>query len=395
MRSLLLIDCPQPEQGIYVHLLWRVEDPTDCRLYVGQSLEIANRIYHHDDIDYRKRHPSFHYYWWDLNEEDPSKRVESRYIFPCALTGTIQPDPLILNMLKIWVSLILQSLSRSVLEDYLPSNTLAVSAGCHLNLMNPLYQSSQTPERGKALLSSDIYRTKDPIRQEYYQEMRCCYHNMKDSPDPEFRRYYEETTIRAAAKRSETVNQNARQECLNGKFVQVLHKVYQRNSRGGKVSAGHFSIWDMNVSLPARLMPIENKTLIWIKCYLAESSKRHPDCYTPKSRDSDPSKRLGIWIKGINAVGKKFESWVSCQGEMQVKHANTVVDLLQGQSYRTIIRSPRRFISRHFRNDHPELLHPEGLTNGRYTPDKKLLIDKASEEKNIEKVNPGAQYCEE
>ena len=84
-----------------MHLLWRVEDPTDCRLYVGQSLEIANRICHHEDINYRKRHPSFHYYWWDLNKEDPSKRIASRYIFPCAFSETTQLDPLILNMLEM------------------------------------------------------------------------------------------------------------------------------------------------------------------------------------------------------------------------------------------------------------------------------------------------------
>ena len=95
-----------------MHLLWRVEDPTDCRLYVGQSLEIANRITHHEDMNYRKRHPSFHNYLWDLNEEDPSKRVESRFIFLCAFTGRAQPDPLIPNMLEMWVSLTLQSLSR-------------------------------------------------------------------------------------------------------------------------------------------------------------------------------------------------------------------------------------------------------------------------------------------
>ena len=99
--------------------------------------------------------------------------------------------------------------------------------------MNPLYQSSQTPERAEALLSINVYRTKDPSRHEYYQQMRRCFHNMKDSPDPEYRRYYEETTKRAAVKRSETVNQITRQECLNGKFVQVSNKVYQRKSDGG------------------------------------------------------------------------------------------------------------------------------------------------------------------
>jgi len=378
-----------------VHLLWRVEDPTDCRLYVGQSLEIANRICHHEDINYRKRHPSFHYYWWDLNKEDPSKRIASRYIFPCAFTETTQLDPLILNMLEMWVSLILQSLSKSVLEDYLPSNTLALSAGRHLNLMNPLYQSSQTPERAEALLSINVYRTKDPSRHEYYQQMRRCFHNMKDSPDPEYRRYYEETTKRAAVKRSETVNQITRQECLNGKFVQVSNEVYQRKSDGGDLNNGHFFIWDMDIHFPARLMPIENNTLIWIKCYLAEPSKRHPYCYTPKSRDSDPSKRLGIWIKGIDAAGREFESWVYCQGEMKVKCANTIVDLLQGRSYRTIVRFPRHFVSPRFRDAHPELLPLEGLVNGRYTPDEKPPIDKASGEMNIKKANSGEQYCEE
>ena len=86
-----------------MHLLWRVEDSTDCRLYGGKSLEIAKRICHHEDINYRNRHPSFHYYWWDPSEEDSSKRGESRNSFPCALTGTTQPDPLILKMLEMWV----------------------------------------------------------------------------------------------------------------------------------------------------------------------------------------------------------------------------------------------------------------------------------------------------
>ena len=40
-----------------------------------------------------------------------------------------------------------------------------------MNPMNPLYQSSQTPERGEALLDINVYRTKDPSRHEYYQQM--------------------------------------------------------------------------------------------------------------------------------------------------------------------------------------------------------------------------------
>ena len=378
-----------------MHLLWRVEDPTDCRLYVGQSLEIASRVHRHEDINYRKRHPSLHYHWWDLNKEDPSKRIESRFIFPCAFTETTQPGPLILNMLEMWVSLILQSLSKSVLEEYLPSNTLTLSAGRHLNVMIPLYQSTQTPEHFEALLGINVYRTKDPSRHKYYQQMRRCFHDMKDSPDPEYRRYYEETTKRAAAKRSETVNQIARQECLRGKFVQVLNQLYQRESDGGDLNSGHVMIWDMHIHIPARLMPIENNTLIWIKCYLVEPSQRHPYCYTPKSRDSDPSKRLGIWIKGINAVGKEFASWVYCQGEMQVKFANTIVDLLEGQSYRTIVGFPRRFISPRFRDTYPELLPLEGLIIGKYTPDEMFSINKVSGEINIKKANSGEEYCEE
>ena len=68
---------------------------------------------------------------------------------------------------------------------------------------------------------------------------------------------------------------------------------------------------------------------------------------------------------------------------MQVKRANTIVDLLQGQSYRTIVSFPRRFISPQFWDADPELLPLEGLVNGRYTPAEKPLIDKASEEMNI------------
>ena len=102
-----------------------------------------------------------------------------------------------------------------------------------------------------------------------------------------------------------------------------------------------------------------------------------------------------IWIKGINAAGREFESWVSSQGEKQVKYAITVVDLLQGQSYLTIIRSPRRFISQQCQKTHPELLPPEGLVDGRYTPDEEPPIDEASGEINDEEADSVEQYCEE
>ena len=80
---------------------------------------------------------------------------------------------------------------------------------------------------------------------------------------------------------------------------------------------------------------------------------------------------------------------------MQVKCTNTIVEFLQGQSYRTIVGVPRRFISRWFRGAHPELLPLEGLVNGGYTPAERPPIDKASKERNIEKANSGEQYCEE
>jgi hypothetical protein len=137
------------EDAIYLHVLWVEGEAEIFYLYVGQSTEAELRIEHHNDPKWRKGHPSQHYYVW----EKLGPNVRSAWVMLSAPNlSVIAVDPLSLDLLDMWSSLFLQTLPKSTLPQFLPSDWLSPRAGCHLNVASPLHQRVRSDGLSRVLL---------------------------------------------------------------------------------------------------------------------------------------------------------------------------------------------------------------------------------------------------
>lgn len=178
---------------------------------------MLERLKNHRDPKYRARHRSLHYYVWDLGVANEKLEVEETFVFLAIIKGDV--DQLFLNLLEMWCSLMLQTLTRNALRSYLPVGTLAPYAGGHLNVALPLHQSIQgDPVQDE--LCNDLY-SRDPSVQAYYASLRQNFFDLKNSPNPFLRELYEQKVRVSQLSRAETIRQSTANKSLQGRNVTV------------------------------------------------------------------------------------------------------------------------------------------------------------------------------
>jgi len=328
--SSLLSICGTPPNGagIYLHILWLESDPR-FYLYVGQSQETQQRIQHHNDPRYRERYKSLHYYVW----EKLGPNVKSAWVMLSAPGPDVLIDPLSLNLLEMWCSLTLQTLPKDTLAQYLPCETLAPQAGCHLNLASPLSQSVQSkgPEADGL---GNLYASDDSLFKEYFKERVRQYRELRNSNDPFLRDYWWDNAKRAVNAANKTVRDRIRSESLEGMELPIAIRV--------KKSTQTFSVGPCLLSVPIELIRLAPKKILHVQCVLTESPDN--DCYAQASRRSDDASRLLVRICGTDVDGKKFDGITYSNGQKCVYKANTLFDILAGRSLTESRNLPRRYM---------------------------------------------------
>ena len=320
------------------------------RLYVGQSTEMRSRINNHQNADYRKRNPSLHYYIVD------TEGVNNEFVFLCGFTETEVPS-IKLNLLEMWCCLILQTLQENSLRTYLPESAIRPGGGRHLNVALPLYQNAGQEESDKATLGNLIFHTHDRTVQAHMQEMRNSYHQLKNSSDQRYREYYQKTQASRLEKWDiKQMEKNLRY--LDGRYLKVS------SSRRNPVV-----IFFLTHTLPRRIFgQVQENSQVWAKFDIVPSGA-HPKCFALNSLEGEPAARLGLFVRGLNTNDEIFQGWYQTKGQSYVRQANSVVDRLEGSSWKEIVKRPRRYIRPMFRKRFPHLLPKWGLIRNTYTPD--------------------------
>jgi hypothetical protein len=334
------------QKAIYLHLMWPKDNPYKTYLYVGQRTRMETRHKNHCDPGYRQKHSSLHYFVWDLYQGDEKRQMQDAWIFLCNIHEDVEVDPLLLNLLEMWCALTLQTLTRNALERYLPKGKLAPCAGRHLNVALPLHQSARG-ERVNDIFHGDLYHSKDPEVQRYYQSLRRRFYDLKESPNQVHRDYYAKTVHESHQKRVLTMRNNSTQQILNGKAVRVR---INRSTQIFVLSHFAFNIQRSLIRLKGTKMKdsqIESSesTMIYAQVFLEDVT--HPYYYAQNSLSNDPARRLGVLINGRDENGTAFRHWLRTLGEQAIWKMNTFVDFLEEVDiWKPEMRS-RRWVPKH------------------------------------------------
>jgi hypothetical protein len=127
--------------GIYLHIIWpeSIGENQQFWLYVGQSINLQQRISDHQDAEYRRTHKALHYSVWDSEKLD---NIQSAFVTLSTFTG-YDHDILqyLQNLQEMWMSCIFQTLRVIDLDKFMPEKARRLWAGQHLNIALPLWQS--------------------------------------------------------------------------------------------------------------------------------------------------------------------------------------------------------------------------------------------------------------
>ena len=178
--------------GVYMHILWRQNDPERVWLYVGQASKLLERIACHNAPWYRRTHPSLHYHVWCAYEDIRSTFVTliSRNPIAC------EADRCLLNIQEMWRACLFQTLTPKHLDKYLPPTAGKLWSGRHLNVVPPIWQGLTGDTRVSAEAAggrqtfSGFILSPDPEIREWARSMRDTFNELRSSPDPLLREYY-------------------------------------------------------------------------------------------------------------------------------------------------------------------------------------------------------------
>lgn len=273
--------------GIYMHIIWDRQDHKRYYLYVGQSMNVHERIVRHEDPWYQQKHPCLHCYV--LN----SGGMESQFVLLAEINAQKPMPGLLLSILEMWCCPLFQTLTKGSLARYLPDDIEVRYPGIHLNVATPLQQRIYN-EQDKSISIwksfADLYRSADPLVQQYYRSLRQSFYDL--------------------------LHYNHYDFCLPRSL--------------GFWSAG-----------------------MTVKVFLDILEIPHPHQYAKAALTSDPAARLGVRIIGKDVNGTAFEHWISSKGKVKAMMMNTLVDLLGGIPIEVTEKQPQRSLPKDLsRNRH-------------------------------------------
>lgn len=157
-------DLRYPSAAIYLHII--IDHYSTKRFYVGQANNLAERLKEHMNFRYRRTNQSLHYHALEQSRDD--------YFITLAYTPSaesnkppgVSPQLLFRNLLEMWCCLMLRTLSKNHLIEFLPPDIEIDDRETeHLNVRLPLEQGNlfSWPELRDVLRDSP-----DPLRRGYY-----------------------------------------------------------------------------------------------------------------------------------------------------------------------------------------------------------------------------------
>lgn len=273
-------------------------------------------------------------------------KVKEEFVF---LSATDRVNPLLLNLLKIWCCLILQTLTKNALAKYLPANMVAPYARTHLNIAIPLHQAPYSVMVNTQ--DPSMYHTSDPTVAQYYTSLRRRFYELKYSPNMTLRDYYAQVMRQRVITRDQT-NQKKLVKVLGG--VKKLVKLH-RNRAGSTMQ--QFFLGSFTFIISRKWVHLKHDTPVQVRLESITENKfrrkgNYPKVYCLNATKDDPASRLAVFVEGTSNNKAPFAGWLRTNAEKLVFKMNTLVDILKGGSMTKSSHIPRRWIVLKFQNQH-------------------------------------------
>ena len=308
--------------------------PLSYSLYIGQSENLRARLERHENPWYHSKHPCLHYHVWDSL---PAKK--SAFVI---LAQGMKIEPVALNLLEAWGALIFQTLPKNDLLDYLPNGAvLFPQAGSHLNVAHPLWQRFSVTKQDTYVSAdpyqrrekySELIRDSDGEVKDYYLGIRQSFLNLKDSKDPAMKDYYLSAYRKAHESRSTSVRKRIRHEILEGVTREV-------SVSGG--SGCFIAFAQITLRIRQGQIRLNHGDKVYLQGFLMPGL--NPNMYATGATSDDPARRFSLQLTGENQ-GCNFQIWLTVGGDRTAMRVNTLVDILEGDTYDEIEKRPRRML---------------------------------------------------
>lgn len=237
---------------------------------------------------------------------------------------------LFLNLQEMWMSLVFQTLTSLSLDEYLPKDVNTFWSGNHLNVALPLWQGFTGNETQDAMKDATGGRASfqqylmsdDPTIRQWAENARDSFNDIRNSPDPVLRGYYQDLQLKRRLKAQKTWESkklgNLEQYLSEAEAtVQVSH-----NDELTEIICGVFR-FTISRSLQLNLGKGDR---ILLQFHLTET--RHPNAYAWRAQPRDPASRLAVSIRSHSNDSRV--TWLSTKGHRAVNKMNSLVDILEG-----------------------------------------------------------------
>jgi hypothetical protein len=336
------LDCHRP--AIYLHIIWHPDDDKEkFFLYVGQSIDLKTQLKDHMNPLHRNKHASLHYHAWDSRPGNLSAFVVLAYLDDIRTNNSsigTKDDLLKMNIIELWGTLIFQTLPKRELEKYMNPTTIIGRQG--LNVFNPLWQGvSNLDDVFPNLSSKERFTTllhgADDITRSYYYSLRDEFFELKNSPNPVLRAYYNARRELSLAALADASTKRAARvlEDLMCEYEKVVCPC--TNDFSYYISFGSVSFRISKKTYPEIVLGMT----VFAEGILYEG--RASACYCTKTQESDPARRFCLRITGLS-LSRPFTYFVQAGGDITTQEINALVDLLDGHKKEDIINRPRRLL---------------------------------------------------
>lgn len=135
----------------------------------------------HGDPWYQQKHPCLHYYVLNTGG------MESQFVLLAEFDTKNHTPGLLLNIIKMWYCLLFQTLTKGDLARYLPEDIEIRCPAIHLIVATPLQKRAYDGQYKRISVRKsfvDLYRSANPLVQQYYRSLRQRFYDIPHSNDP-------------------------------------------------------------------------------------------------------------------------------------------------------------------------------------------------------------------
>ncbi|KAL1852698.1 hypothetical protein Plec18167_008981 [Paecilomyces lecythidis] len=228
----------------------------------------------------------------------------------------------------MWMSLTFQTLRGFHLDEFLPAISKRFWSGNHLNVALPLWQSFTALPNSEAvggrLAFQEYLRDNNPLVRQWAKDTRDAFNDIRNSPDPALRKYYE-SLHQERRKASQATWEQKKSDNLK-KYLSGQKVVVKETYRGVMtipMASFQFAI------LRKLGVDVKNGDEVFVQFHLPDTP--HPHAYTSRAHKDDPASRFAVSIEGSDTSGH-FYKWLTTDGDLTVMRINSLVDVLEGYS---------------------------------------------------------------